>query len=241
MKRLLLATLLLAAVGSAYYYQDYFLGVAKETRPARPPPAQPVAADVAAEILAPIEVIAIGNVQSIATVMIKSRIDGEIAQVHFEEGQEVNARDLLFSLDDRVARAQPQQSAANLERDRAQLRRFQLEVARQTGLANRGIAPAQKLEDVMTSEAVFEATVRASEAAVETARINLNFATIRAPITGRTGSVALKRGNVVKAVDTLPTVAPMVTITLLESMRSNLSGSQKLSRSIRPVAAQAAE
>ena len=215
MRRLLLVTLLVAAVGSGYYYRDYFLGTATETRPTRPPAAQPVAAGVAAEISAPIEVAAIGNVQSIATVMIKSRIDGEIAQVHFEEGQEVKAGDLLFSLDDRVARAQLEQSEANLERDRAQLRRFQLEVARQTGLANRGIAPAQKLEDVMTSEAVFEATVRASEAAVETTRINLNFTTIRAPITGRTGSVVLKRGNVVKAVDTVPTVMPMVTITQL--------------------------
>src|SRR5262245_42649940 len=215
MKRLLLATLLVAAVGTAYYYRDYFFGSTTETRPARPPAAQPVVAGVAAEISAPIGVAAIGNVQSIATVMVKSRIDGEIAQVHFEEGQEVQAGDLLFSLDDRVARAQLQQSEANLERDRAQLRRFQLEVARQTGLANRGIAPAQKLEDVMTSEAVFEATVRATEAAVETARINLNFTTIRAPITGRTGAVALKRGNVVKAVDTLPTVMPLVTITPL--------------------------
>jgi multidrug efflux system membrane fusion protein len=215
MRRLLLATLLVAVVGTAYYYRDYFFGTVIETRPARPPAAQPVVADVAAEMSAPIEVTAIGNVQSIATVMIKSRIDGEIAQVHFEEGQEVQAGDLLFSLDDRVARAQLQQSEANLERDRAQLRRFQLEVARQTGLANRGIAPAQKLEDVTTSEAVFEATVRASEAAVETAHINVNFTSIRAPIAGRTGSVSLKRGNVVKAVDTLPTVMPMVTITQL--------------------------
>ena len=215
MRRLLLATLLIAAVGSGYYYRDYFLGTATEIRPTRPPTAQPVVADVAVEISAPVEVAAIGNVQSIASVMVKSRIDGEIAQVHFEEGQEVKNGDLLFSLDDRVARAQLQQSEANLERDRAQLRRFQLEVARQTGLANRGIASAQKLEDVMTSEAVFEATVRASEAAAETARINLNFTIIRAPITGRTGSVALKRGNVVKAVDALPTVTPMVAITQL--------------------------
>src|SRR5258707_10381341 len=162
MRRLLLATLM-AAVGSGYYYRDYFLGTANETRPTRAPVAQPVVADVAAEISAPIEVAAIGNVQSIATVMVKSRADGEIAQVHFEEGQEVKSGDLLFSLDDRVARAQLQQSEANLERDRAQLRRFQLEDARQTGLANRGIASAQKLEDVMTSEADFEAAGRANE------------------------------------------------------------------------------
>src|SRR5262249_26868192 len=97
MKRLLLTTLLVAAIGAGYYYRDYFLGTATETRPMRPPAAQPVVAGVAAEISAPIEVAAIGNVQSIATVIIKSRIDGEIAQVHFEEGQEVKAGDLLFS------------------------------------------------------------------------------------------------------------------------------------------------
>ena len=215
MKRLLLAVLLMAAVGSGYYFRDYFFTTATENRSARPPAPQPVGADVAAEMPAPIEVTAIGNVQSVATVMVRSRIDGEIAQVHFEEGQEVKEGDLLFTLDDRVARAQLQQSEANLERDRSQLRRFQLEVARQTGLANRGVAPAQKLEDVMTSQAVFEATVRASEAAVETARINLNYTTIRAPITGRTGSVAFKRGNIIKAVDTLPTALPMVTISQL--------------------------
>src|SRR5262249_3146670 len=158
MKRLLLAALLMAAIGSGYYYRGYFLGTATETRSARSPAAQPVVADVAAEMSAPIEVTAIGNVQSMATVMVRSRIDGEIAQVHFEEGQEVKAGDLLFSLDDRVARAQLQQSEANLERDRAQLRRFQLEVARQTGLANRGIARAQSLEDVTTGQRVFAQT-----------------------------------------------------------------------------------
>ena len=88
---------------------------------------------------------AIGSVQSIATVVIKSRVDGQIGEVHFEEGQEVKEGDLLFSLDDRAARAQLRQSEANLERDRAQLQRFHQEVARQTGLARSGVASAQKL------------------------------------------------------------------------------------------------
>jgi multidrug efflux system membrane fusion protein len=147
--------------------------------------------------------------------MIKSRMDGEIAKVHFEEGQEVKEGDVLFTLDDRGLRAQLQQAQATLERDRAQLERNRLEVTRQTELKSRGVASAQKLEDVTTSVAVSEATVRASEATAENARVNLNYTTIRAPITGRTGSVALKRGNVVKAMDTAPTVVPLVTITQL--------------------------
>jgi multidrug efflux system membrane fusion protein len=215
MKRLLLAALLVLLLAGGYYFRGFFFEGAPETRVARPPAGQSVVADVVVEMDAPIEVNAIGTVQPIAAVMVKSRIDGEITQVHFEEGQEVKEGDLLFSLDDRAARAQLRQSEANLERDRAQLQRFHQEVARQTGLARSGVASAQKLEDTMTSEAVFEATVRASEAAVETARVILNYTTIRAPITGRTGSVAFKRGNIVKAVDTAQVVLPLVVITQL--------------------------
>jgi multidrug efflux system membrane fusion protein len=215
MKRLLLAVVLVALVTGGYYFRGFFFDTAPETRSARPAAAQLVVADVAAQSPTPILVTAIGTVQPIATVMIKSRLDGEIAKVNFEEGQEVTEGDILFTLDDRALRAQLQQAEANLDRDRAQLERNQLEVKRQTELAGRGVASAQKLEDVKTSVAVFAATVRASEATAENARVNLNYTTIRAPITGRTGSIALKRGNVVKAVDTAPAVMPLVTITQL--------------------------
>ena len=217
MKRLALAALLVAILAGAYYYRGLFLGTETESRATRPAaPAQAVVADVAAQVPTPILVNAIGTVQSVATVMIKSRIDGEIADVKFEEGQEVHEGDVLFMLDDRAVRAQLQQAEANLERDRAQLERNQIEVKRQSDLAGRGVASAQKLEDTKTSVAVSEAMVRASEATLENARVNLNYTTIRAPITGRTGAVALKRGNVVKAVDTAPTVVPLVTITQLK-------------------------
>jgi multidrug efflux system membrane fusion protein len=215
MKRLLLAALLVGLLACGYLFRGLFFD-APETRSARPAaPAQLVVADVAQQSSVPILVTAIGTVQSIATVMVKSRMDGEIAKVNFEEGQEVNEGDVLFTLDDRAVRAQLQQAEANLERDRAQLERNQLEVKRQSELAGRGVASAQKLEDVKTSVAVFEATVRASEATVENARVNLAYTNIRAPIAGRTGSVALKRGNVVKAVDTGSAVVPLVTITQL--------------------------
>ena len=223
MKRLLLAALLVVLLACGYVFRNTFFGTANETRSARPAPAQLVVADVAAQTPMPILVNAIGTVQSIATVMIKSRVDGEIAKVHFEEGQEVKEGDILFTLDDRAVRAQLQQAEANLERDRAQLERFRSEVARQTELKNRGVASAQKLEDVTTSVAVTEATVRASEAAVENARVNLAYTTIRAPITGRTGAISLKRGNVVKAMDTAPTVVPLVTITQLRPIYVSLT------------------
>ena len=215
MKRLLFAALLVVIVGGLYSLRGYVIVSGDNRAGARPPAGQSVVADVATVAEAPIQITAIGTVQAIAVVMIKSRIDGEIARVNFEEGQEVNEGDLMFTLDDRAAKAALQQAEATLERDKAQLERYRLEVTRQSGLATRGVATAQKLEDTMTNEAVYEATVRASEAAVETARVNLAYTVIKAPITGRTGSVALKRGNVVKAVDTTPVVMPLVTITQL--------------------------
>ena len=215
MKRLVLAALLVVLLGCGYYFRGYVFDTATETRSARPPAGQQVVADIAVEMPAPIQVTAIGTVQSISTVMIKSRVDGEIAQVHFEEGQEVREGDLLFTLDSRAFRAQLAQSEANLERDRAQLQRAQAEVKRQTELATRGVASAQKLEDVQTAVAVIEAAIHATEAAIENARVNLNYTTIRSPIDGKTGSVAFKRGNLVKSNDTSQQAMPLVTITQL--------------------------
>jgi membrane fusion protein, multidrug efflux system len=222
MKRLLLGTLLLLVLAGGYVFRDPLLrftdligGKAPEQKGARPALAQAVVAGVAEVLPTPIQVNAIGTVQSIATVIIKSRIDGQIADVHFEEGQDVKEGDLLFTLDNRAFQAQLAQAEAVLQRDRAQLERARLELQRQTELAGRGVASAQKLEDAQMAEKVLQASIRASEAAAENARVNLSYTTIRSPITGRTGSVNLKRGNVVKSNDTTTNAVPLVTITQL--------------------------
>jgi multidrug efflux system membrane fusion protein len=209
-------------LAGGYVFRDSLLqftgligGKAAEPKGARPALAQAVVAGVAEVLPTPIQVSAIGTVQSIATVIIKSRIDGQIADVHFEEGQDVKEGDLLFTLDNRSFQAQLAQAEAVLQRDRAQLERAQLELKRQTELADRGVASAQKLEDAQMAEKVLQAAIRASEAAAENARVNLSYTTIRSPITGRTGSVNLKRGNVVKSNDTSTNAVPLVTITQL--------------------------
>src|SRR5215467_12586737 len=222
MKRLLLGTLLLLVLAGGYIFRDSLLqltglidGKAAEPKGARPAVAQAVVAGVAEDMPTPIQVSAIGTVQSMATVIIKSRVDGQIADLHFEEGQDVKEGDLLFTLDNRAFQAQLAQAEAILQRDRAQLERAQLELKRQTELAGRGVASAQKLEDAQMAEKVLQAAIRANEAAVENARINLSYTTIRSPITGRTGSINLKRGNVVKSNDTTTNAVPLVTITQL--------------------------
>src|SRR5215475_4758364 len=222
MKRLLLGTLLLLVLTGGYVFRDSLLsftglvgGKAAEQKGARPAAAQTVVAGVAEVLPTPIQVSAIGTVQSIATVIIKSRVDGQIADVNFEEGQDVKEGDLLFTLDNRAFQAQLAQAEAVLQRDRAQLERAQLELKRQTELAGRGVASAQKLEDAQAAEKVLQAAIRADEATAENARINLSYTTIRSPITGRTGIVNLKRGNVVKSNDTTTNAVPLVTITQL--------------------------
>src|SRR5919197_1132414 len=220
MKRLLLGTLLLLVLAGGYFFRDSFLqftdpigGKAPEQKGARPAVAQTVVAGVAEDMPTPIQVSAIGTVQSIATVIIKSRVDGQIADLHFEEGQDVKEGDLLFTLDNRAFQAQLAQAEAILQRDRAQL-----ELRRQTELASRGVASAQKLEDAQMAEKVLQAAIRADEAAAENARVNLSYTTIRSPITGRTGSVTLKRGNEVKSNDTTTNAVPLVTIKQLRTM-----------------------
>src|SRR5262245_9646991 len=222
MKRLLLGTLLLLVLAGGYAFRDSLLqltdligGKASEQKGARPAVAQAVVAGVAEDLPTPIQVNAIGTVQSIATVIIKSRVDGQIADVHFEEGQDVKEGDLLFTLDNRSFQAQLAQAEAILQRDRAQLERAQLELKRQTELAGRGVASAQKLEDAQMAEKVLQAAIRANEAAAENARVNLSYTAIRSPITGRTGSVNLTRSNVVKSKDTTTNAVPLVTITQL--------------------------
>jgi multidrug efflux system membrane fusion protein len=222
MKRLLLGTLLLLILAGGYVFRDSLLqltgligGKSPEQKGARPAVAQAVVAGIAEDLPTPIQVNAIGTVQSMATVIIKSRVDGQIADVHFEEGQDVKEGDLLFTLDNRSFQAQLAQAEAILQRDRAQLERAQLELKRQTELAGRGVASAQKLEDAQMAEKVLQAAIRANEAAAENARVILSYTTIRSPITGRTGSVNLKRGNVVKSNDTTTNAVPLVTITQL--------------------------
>jgi membrane fusion protein, multidrug efflux system len=209
-KRTVLVAIVAAALAAGgFVTRDRWLP-GKAQQVASPPqaPAQPVVTGLVAQADVPVQLTGIGTVQSIATVLVRSRLDGQIAKIAFEEGQEVKAGELLFSLDDRALVAQLRQAEATLARDRAQLVRAQQELKRQQDLAQRDYSSRQKLEQSQSDAAAFEATVRASEAAAENARVLLSYATIRSPIDGRTGSIAAKQGNVIKAND-----QPLVTIT----------------------------
>ena len=149
----------------------------------------------------PVEIRVIGTVQPYSTVSMRSQITGPIMEVHFQEGQEVRAGDLLISIDSRPYESALNQSRATLIRDEAQLVSARLEFQRTSNLFASKIASQR---DYDTAEASYHAclgTVLADQAAITNAQINLGYTSIRAPIDGRTGSLAVKKGNVVKAPD----------------------------------------
>jgi multidrug efflux system membrane fusion protein len=149
----------------------------------------------------PVEIRVIGSVQAYSTVSIRSQITGPIVEAHFQEGQEVRAGDLLLSIDSRPYESALTQSRSALIRDEAQLVSARLEFQRTSNLFAGKIASQQDYDTAEASYHAWQGTGLADQAAITNAQINLGYTSIRAPIDGRTGSLAVKKGNVVKAPD----------------------------------------
>jgi multidrug efflux system membrane fusion protein len=161
--------------------------------------AQPVlVADVVAKPM-PVRIATIGHVQTIASVAVRSRIDGQIAKVLVRDGQDVKAGDVLLQLDDRQAQAQLAQAEGVLAKDRAQLGYAKQEVERYASLAHKSFASQQQLQQVQANEGALEGTVKADEAQVANLRTQLSYTVIRAPIDGRIGTILLKEGNTIQS------------------------------------------
>ena len=154
----------------------------------------------------PVELSAVGNVEPSATVEVKARVDGHIERVSFAEGQEVEEGMPLFSLDQRPLAAQLAQAEANLARSRSQYDNARLEEGRYVDLVKKKVVSEDQYAQIRTARQSAEANVRADEAAIQTARLQIEYSTVQAPISGRTGQVLIQRGNLVKANDTKPLV-----------------------------------
>ena len=154
----------------------------------------------------PIQVKIIGSAEALSTVSIRAQITGALTSVAFKEGDDVTLGQILFSLDRRPLEAALQQTQANLERDLAQAANAKAIAQRHADLAQRGIATREQVETSRTSATALEATVGADRAAVENATVQLQYATISAPISGRTGALMVNAGNLVRANDTTPLV-----------------------------------
>jgi membrane fusion protein, multidrug efflux system len=181
--------------------------VAACTKDAPPPPARvPVTISTAERRAVPYELLATGTVEPIQTVAVQAQVSGPIVRIAFREGQDVKRGQILFELDPRPFRAALQQAQALLGRDRATAENAESEAKRYAALAEKEYVTAQQNDAARTTAAASSATMASSQAAVDQARLNLQYATIRAPIDGRTGSLRVREGNLVRSSDTQPLV-----------------------------------
>ena len=181
-------------------------GGAKEKRNPAGPAAVPVSIAIAAQRNMPVAIRAIGNVDAYSTVAIKARVDGQIVEVNFRQGQAVRKGEVLFRLDARPFEAALRQAEANLARDRANRDQARSQERRYLDLLEKHFVSKEAYAQFHTAAETATAVLNAAQAAVETARINLEYCTIRSPIDGYVGRIMLQLGNLVKANDTNPLV-----------------------------------
>jgi len=151
----------------------------------------------------PVQVEAIGNVEAYSNVSVRTQMAGEIERAYFTQGQDVKQGQLLFTLDRRPFQASLNQLEANLAHDQAQLANAQAQAERNERLFQAGIISKDQYDTFRTTAQAQEATVRADQAAIENAKVNLSYCSIYSPIDGRTGSYQVYPGNIAKVNDTI--------------------------------------
>ncbi len=169
----------------------------EKPRPKDPPPV-PVTAAVAERRAVPRNLQATGSVEPVATVSVQSQVTGVLQRVNFTEGQDVRVGQVLFEIDPRPYRARLEGAQAALARDVAQLGTVR-ENARRLEELGPDYVTRQQIEQAQANAAALAATVQADSAAVASARLELQYATIRSPIAGRAGSLLVRPGNLVRA------------------------------------------
>lgn len=152
----------------------------------------------------PVQLEALGTVMPMASVAIKSRIDSEITGIHFADGARVKQGDVLITLDSRSIEAMILQAEGNLARDKAQLEGAERDLKRYTELVAKSATPVTNLDNAKTQAAVYAAAMKADEALLKNLQVQLSYATISAPISGRISAATVKVGNFVRSADLLP-------------------------------------
>jgi multidrug efflux system membrane fusion protein len=168
--------------------------------------AVPVTVDRVIEKDMPLDVGVVGVVEAFSTVAVRAQVTGELTKVNFQQGGDVQAGQVLFTLDYRPLEAALHQAEANLERDTAQAANAKVIAQRMEDLVERGVGTREQRDTARTTAAALDAVVGANRAAVENAKVQLQYATIRAPISGRTGALMVHAGNLVRANDQTPLV-----------------------------------
>ncbi|WP_243294263.1 MdtA/MuxA family multidrug efflux RND transporter periplasmic adaptor subunit [Geothrix mesophila] len=177
----------------------------------------PVVAVAARQGDMPMSLTGLGTVTALNTVTVKSRVDGQLVRVAFTEGQMVRQGDLLAEIDPRPFQVQLMQAEGQLAKDRAAYQNALADLNRLQGLVQQGIISRQQLDTQSSSVAQYEATLKADQAQVESAKLNLTYSHITAPISGRVGLRQVDAGNMVRASDAngLAVIAPIQPINVV--------------------------
>lgn len=170
------------------------------------PPAVPVSVAPVLQETVPIRLQGIGNVEAYQTVSLKARVDGQIVTVNFREGDPVKKGEVLFRIDPRPYEAALRQAEANALRDAAARDQARSQDRRYQELLAKNFVSKEAYAQIRTNAETAAATVKASQAALENARLNLEYCTITSPLDGYVGRVLLQAGNMVRANDANPLV-----------------------------------
>ncbi len=199
-----------AVAGAVAYLRGPWSGSGAAQAPAQPQAPRGVSVEVIQATVkqVPVQIEALGIVTPMASVAIKARLETEVMRVHFADGAHVRKGDILFTLDSRALEAQIRQAEGTLARSRAQLEGAERDLRRFTELVSRQATPVTNLDNAKTQADIFRAAIATDQALLDNLKVQLSYATIRAPISGRIGTAVAKVGNFVRPAD----VAPLATI-----------------------------
>jgi multidrug efflux system membrane fusion protein len=198
----LIVLVLVAGGGLAYFGLGRGLWSAAAPSGSRAPaPAIPVMASKVERSDVLLELSGLGTVQALNSVLVRSRVDGQIVKINFSEGKDVHAGDVLVEIDPAPFEAALAQAQANKLKNQALLDNARLDLDRAVRLAKTGAASTQQLDTARSLVAQLEAAVKSDQAAIDSAQVQLAYSHIRAPIDGRAGTRLVDAGNIVRAAD----------------------------------------
>jgi membrane fusion protein, multidrug efflux system len=224
-----LGALLLIAVGGYVTLGQVERDKARAAAAATPPPGVPVTVAIAEAKDVPVYIRGLGTVQAYKTVAVKTRVDGQIVKVAFQEGQDVKEGDLLFQIDPRPYQAALDRAIAAKQRDQAQLEGAQLDLERYGKLLGPGFQSRQSYDQQKTTVDSLKAAIAGDQAAIDTARLNLVYSDIRSPIDGRTGQRLVDLGNLVQTAQN----TTLVSITQIKPIFVNFTIPQYANHNLR--------
>lgn len=195
----LLAAVLVVAGGLLYFMRTDAL---KEAAAAPTPPAVPIVAATVAQHDVPIYLGGVGTVIAYNTDVVRAQIQGQIVSINFTEGQTVHAGDLLAQIDPRPYQALIDQYTGNLERDQAQLINAQANLTRYTTLGEKGWATPQLLETQKAQVGELQAAIKADQALIDAAKVQLSYTRLTSPIDGVVGIRQIDVGNIISPSNT---------------------------------------